>query len=86
MPYPKDTEEHQVFTFDAYGKKQRNDDANTMAQSTVQSSGAKNDFPGYNLEDSSSLNANEDSGPRLDMDTWPDLPSLNAGLSTGYSN
>lgn len=87
VPYPKDTEQHPVFSFEECNKKQRIDDVSTIPQSTGQSSGAGNEFPGCRLVNSSSLNANEDhSGPRLEMDRWPDLPSLNAELSTGYNN
>lgn len=87
VPYPKDTEQHPAFTFDECNKKQRNDDDRTIPQSTGQSSSARNEFPGCRLANSSSLNANEEhSDPRLEMDTWPDLPSLTTELSAGFNN
>lgn len=83
VPYSRDTEEHPIFSFDDCTKKQKSD-TNTIARFTGQSSGAKNALSDASLENRSSHNAKEDhSGPKIDMDQWPDLPALNNELSTG---
>ncbi|KAJ6853076.1 uncharacterized protein M6B38_250920 [Iris pallida] len=85
VPYSKDSEDNTVFTFGDYQKKQKNDDAGASSRCTEQTSGVKNEFP-VGLKNCSSFNSDEElSAPELDLDAWPDLPSLNLELSKGYA-
>ncbi|KAJ6806409.1 uncharacterized protein M6B38_174360 [Iris pallida] len=87
VPYSKDSEDNTIFSFGDYQKKQENDDAGASGRSTEQTSGVKNEFPRGSLENCSSFNTDEEiSAPGLDLDAWPDLPSLNLELSKGYTD
>lgn len=84
VPYAKDSGEHHLSGFEECSKKQKNDDNKTFVQSAGQSSGTKNSFQDSDMENRLSLNASEDqSGQKLDMDAWPDLPTLNTELTKG---
>ncbi|XP_020254569.1 uncharacterized protein LOC109831622 isoform X2 [Asparagus officinalis] len=85
VPNPKDSEEHPAFTSKECNKKEGNDDAGSIPQSAGQSSGARDEFPGC-VENSSCLASEDHSSSRLEMDPWPDLPSLSSELNTGYNN
>ncbi|XP_010931991.1 protein LNK2 isoform X1 [Elaeis guineensis] len=87
VPYPKGTEDSTLLNFGDYNKKQKNEEASTVLRSTEHTAGTKHDFAGCNLENHSTFKTNEElSAPRLDMDSWPDLPSLSAALGKGYND
>ncbi|XP_073114219.1 protein LNK2 isoform X3 [Elaeis guineensis] len=85
VPYPKGTEQSTFLNFGDYYKKQKSEEASTVLRSTEQTAGAKNDLSRCNLENDSTFKTNEEiSTLRLDMDSWPDLPSLSPALGKGY--
>ncbi|KAH7679301.1 hypothetical protein IHE45_06G049800 [Dioscorea alata] len=87
VPYPKEGEEDTLLICDDFGKKQKNEGSTTDIKSAQQTSEDKRDLPGCDFENSSSCNANKEfSAPRLDLDSWPDLPSISAALSKGYND
>lgn len=87
MPYPKEGEEDTLLICHDFGKKQKNEGSTTDIKSAQQTSEDKRDLPGCDFENSSSCNANKEfSAPRLDLDSWPDLPSISAALSKGYND
>ncbi|XP_078435983.1 agglutinin-like protein [Wolffia australiana] len=82
VPYPKESDEE-------YSKKQRHEASsasNLIVTSGRAKSGSNNDFPGSSsLEGTSNFDPNEQiSASRFDMDTWPDLPSLNSSFGKGF--
>ncbi|XP_073009757.1 protein LNK2-like isoform X2 [Typha latifolia] len=86
-PYPKGNEENIFLNFGDYDKKQKNVEAGSDLGSSEHTSREKIDFNGYNMENQSAFQANEEcSDPQLDMEPWPDLPSLNAALDRSYNN
>ncbi|XP_039118010.1 protein LNK2-like [Dioscorea cayenensis subsp. rotundata] len=87
VPYPKEGEEDTLLICHDFGKKQKNEGSTTDIKSAQQTSEDKRDLPGCDFENSSSCNANKEfSAPRLDLDSWPDLPSISAALSKGYND
>ncbi|KAG1338403.1 protein LNK2 [Cocos nucifera] len=87
VPYPKGTEDSTFLNFGDYNKKQKSEEASTVLRSTERTAGAKNDLSICNLENVSASKTNEElSTLRLDMDSWPDLPSLSPALGKGYND
>lgn len=68
-------------------KKENNDEANTYLRSSEQPSGSKNDILGVNQDSNSTFMTSEElTAVQLDVDSWPDLPSLSTSLGKVYSD
>ncbi|CAA6668996.1 unnamed protein product [Spirodela intermedia] len=87
VPYPKESECDSPSALTEYSKKQRHEQTNAnLIISDQGKSDSKNDFPGSSgLEGNSDFDTHEElSASRFDMDSWPDLPSLNTAFSKGF--
>lgn len=87
VPYPKESEGDSPSALTEYSKKQRHEQTSAnLIISDQGKSDSKNDFPGSSsLEGSSDFDTHEElSASRFDMDSWPDLPSLNSAFSKGF--
>ncbi|XP_020113883.1 protein LNK2 isoform X2 [Ananas comosus] len=86
VPYPKGTEENRLLTYADYNKKQKTEE-NTVFASTEQTSRSNADYQGRHVENQPVLQTNgELSAPQLELESWPDLPSLDAALGRSYNN
>ncbi|XP_042395872.1 protein LNK2-like isoform X1 [Zingiber officinale] len=86
MPYPNGADKNPLPPLGNY-KRKKNDEANTSLRSSEHSSGSKNDILGINQDNSSTFITSEELvAAQLDVDSWPDLPSLSASLSKEYND
>lgn len=86
VPYPKGTEENRLLTYGDYNKKQKTEE-NTVFASTEQTARSNTDYQGCHVENQPVLQTNgELSAPQLELESWPDLPSLDAELGRSYNN
>ncbi|WOL11482.1 protein LNK2 isoform X2 [Canna indica] len=87
VPYHKGTEENIVPILGNYSRKQKNEKVSTALGSSAQTSGPKNDILEINQDNSSTFITSEElSAAQLDVDSWPDLPSLSTTLGKEYND
>uniref|UniRef100_A0A1D1ZJ34 Protein LNK2 n=1 Tax=Anthurium amnicola TaxID=1678845 RepID=A0A1D1ZJ34_9ARAE len=86
VPYPQGSKDDTLFTVDEFHKKRGHEQSSTNLRAAEQrNSESQIDLPGSNFERDSNFNTNEELfAPRFDMDSWPDLPSLNSAFGKGY--
>lgn len=85
MPYPNGADKNPLPPLGNY-KREKNDEANTSLRSSEQSSGSKNDILGINQDNSSTFITSEELiAAQLDVDSWPDFPSLSTSLGQEYN-
>ncbi|KAL5227382.1 hypothetical protein ABZP36_015647 [Zizania latifolia] len=83
VPYPKETEDSALVSV---GDQKKNDEETTSIPGlTERSSDDQTEFPVLKKQSASQASGHY-SATRLDMESWPDLPSLNATLDRNYSD
>ncbi|KAG8051924.1 hypothetical protein GUJ93_ZPchr0001g32612 [Zizania palustris] len=83
VPYPKETEDSALVSV---GDQKKNDEETTSIPGlTEQSSDDQTEFPVLKKQSASQASGHY-SATRLDMESWSDLPSLNATLDRNYSD
>uniref|UniRef100_J3L085 Protein LNK2 n=2 Tax=Oryza brachyantha TaxID=4533 RepID=J3L085_ORYBR len=83
VPYPKDTEDS---TLVSVGDQKKNDEETANIPGlTERSSSGQTEFPVLNKQPACQASGHY-SATGLDIESWPDLPSLNATLDRNYSD
>nr|XP_015621061.1 protein LNK2 isoform X6 [Oryza sativa Japonica Group] len=83
VPYPKDTEDSALVSV---GDQKKNDEeTDNIPGLTERSSSGQTEFPVLEKQPASQASEHY-SATQLDVESWPDLPSLNATLDRNYSD
>ncbi|KQK04457.1 hypothetical protein BRADI_2g13610v3 [Brachypodium distachyon] len=83
MPYPKDVKDSILAC--AQDQKKNDEAAASVVGLTEHTSGDQTEYPGLEKQPATEATGHY-SATRLDMESWPDLPSLNTTLDRNYSD